>query len=270
MAVAAVTAAVMLTPTAALATVADEAEAQDGGAVTFIHGVPDFVADVYIDGELFVAACGTGEVTDQVALGPGSYDVAIYEEGTSPDDGDPVLEQAVEVTDGHDVAVVAHLDETGTPRLTVFKDEAAQIEAGQARITVRHTAEFGKADIIASGNALFTSVGVTEEGTADVPAGAYDVSLVNAMTGSEVVTVPGFQLEEGYATTVYAIGAPGQSFELLVQTEQGVHAVPVAVPAGIGGSATQASELPTVAGGLLLVGVGLFLSRRSARRARDG
>jgi hypothetical protein len=90
------------------------------------------------------------------------------------------------------------------------------------------------------------------------------VAVNAAGTDTEVVAVPGFALAEGVNTIVYAIGdLEGGSFDLLVQTVDGLHSAPAGVPAGDAGLAATNDALPAAAAGLLLAaGLGLALRRR--------
>ena len=47
--------------------------------------------------------------------------------------------------------VLAHLDAAGTPRLAVFQNDTAKIDAGKGRLTVRHAAAAPAVDVRANG-----------------------------------------------------------------------------------------------------------------------
>lgn len=251
-------AALLLTPTAALAD-------NHGADVTVVHGVPDLTVDVWANGDPLLEGFEPGTVTDPVELPAGTYDLEIYPAGTDPEGNDPAIAGSAEVTDGLDASVVAHLDADGNPTLSVFANDTSTVDAGEARLTVRHTAAAGAVDILADGNAVFEGVTNPNEGVTTVPAGSYDVAVNAAGEDTEVASVDGFELAEGANTIVYAIGTPGDTFDLLVQSISGLHSSPDGVPAGTAGLSTDSGALALTAGGLLIAaGLALGLRRRQS------
>lgn len=253
------TAALLALPAAALA---DGHEA----SVTVVHGVPGVTVDVWANGEPLLPGFEPGTVTDPVALPAGTYDIQIFAAGADPDTDTPVIPVGpVEVTGGLNASIVAHLTDGGEPTATVFVNSTSEVDAGEARLTVRHTANFGAVDILAGGNAIFEGVTNPNEGTVDVPAGDYDVAVTAAGDPDTVAAeVAGFTLPEGANTIVYAIGTPGDDFDLLVQTISGLHSSPSGVPAGSAGLATDSGTAALTAAGLLvLAGAALGLRRRA-------
>lgn len=258
-----VAASVLAVPTAAMAD-------GHGADVTVVHGIPGLTVDVWANGEALLPGFEPGTVTDPVELAAGTYDLEIYAAGTDPEGNDPALAASVDVTDGLNASIVAHLDADGAPTLTVFVNDTSEVAAGEARLTVRHTAAAPAVDILAGGDVLFGSLENPNEASGDVPAGDYDVAVNVAGTDTEVVAVDGFALAEGANTIVYAIGDPGDAatFDLLVQSITGLHSSPDGVPAGEAGLATDGTTTALTAAGLLvLAGAALGLRRRQATSA---
>ena len=255
---AAATAALLAIPSAAFA---------DDAQVTVVHGVPGVTVDVWANGEPLLPGFEPGTVTDPVSLPAGTYDIQIFAAGADPETDEPVIPVGdVEVTEGLNASIIAHLTPEGDPTATVFVNDTSEVAAGEARLTVRHTAAFGAVDILAGGNAIFEGVTNPNEGTVDVPAGDYDVAVTAAGDPDTVAAeVAGFGLAEGANTIVYAIGDPSaDSFELLVQSITGLHSSPSGVPAGSAGLATDSGTAAlTAAGLLLLAGAALGLRRRA-------
>ena len=253
--------ALLAVPTAAMAD-------DHGGQVTVVHGVPGVTVDVYANGEILLEDFEPGTVTDPVPLPAGDYELAVYAADADPASTDPAIGPVTAtVTDGLNASVVAHLTDGGELTASIFPNDTTEVAAGEARLTVRHTAAAGAVDILADGNAIFEGVTNPNEGVVDVPAGSYDVAVNAAGTDTEVAAVPDFALAEGANTIVYAIGDPAAdpaTFELLVQSIQGLHSSPEGVPAGEAGLATD-STVPVLIGAGLLVLAGLALGTR--RRA---
>lgn len=218
----------LLLPTAASAQ-------EDTGTVTVVHGIPETPVDVYVDGELTLDDFAPGTVTDPVELPAGDHTLALTATDAS-DDSDPILSADATLEAGAAVSAVAHLTEGGNPTLSLFVDDTATLDAGDARVTVRHTAAAPAVDILANGDALVEGLSNPDEAVAEVPAGDYDLAINVAGTDTEVIALPGTTLAEGVNTIAYAIGSPDDdTFDVLVQTIDGLHGDPSGVPAGDAG-----------------------------------
>jgi hypothetical protein len=193
--------------------------------VDIVHGVPETPVDVYANGLLLVEGFEFGEIVEQVLLPAGSYEIGIYAAGADPLADEAVIAATVEVPVAANAAVVAHLDEAGAPTATVFVNDISDVAADEARVTVRHTAEAPAVDVIANGAALVPDLANAEEGVADVPADTYDVALNAAGTDDQAFPATGtvaLPLEEGSNTIVYAVGTLGSTFDLVVDTIDGL------------------------------------------------
>lgn len=219
------------------------ANAQDTAQVSVVHGIPDQEVDVYVDDEVIEEGFAPGEIAGPMELPGGTYDIAVTEPGGDP--ADPIVSaDAVEVEAGANVSLVAHLDEEGSPTLTPFVNDVDEVEAGMARLTVRHTAAAPAVDVRADGEPLVTELTNPNEETTEVPAGMVEADVVLA-GGEEVVLGPAeLDLTDGSVTIVYAIGsADDDTLELLTQTidpaqstPQGTPtATPTGTPGGTGG-----------------------------------
>lgn len=257
-----------------LLVLAPAAAAQETGRVTVVHGVPDTPVDVYVNDDPTLEGFEPGTITDPLELPAGSYDIEIYAAGADPDAEDPVISGSADVSGGANASAVAHLDADGAPTLSVFANDTSTIAAGEARITVRHTAAAPAVDILANGDPVFTGVENGQEGTADLPTGSIEAAVALAGETDPVIGPADVDLAEGVNTIVYAIGsAEAGNLDLLVQTIEGLHSTPDSVESGLGGqkAAEQqaAAQLPwmaaitatfLVAGG---VGVRRFALHRS-------
>ena len=107
-----------------------------------------------------------------------------------------------------------------SPTISAFVNDVSEIDAGNARLVVRHTAFAPAVDIIANGAlALFENVTNPNEGQLDVAAGTYGVTINAAGTDTVAFDAGDVTLPEGQSTIIYAIGdLTGGSFGLLVQS----------------------------------------------------
>ena len=108
---------------------------------------------------------------------------------------------------GANATVVAHLGEDGTPVLTPFVNDVSAIAAGQARVTVRHTAAAPAVDIRAGGTVVAPGLANPNEASLTVPAGTVSADVVLAGTDTVAIGPADLDLAEGTNTIVYAWGS---------------------------------------------------------------
>ena len=246
----------------ALVLVATPASADNHTAtVSVLHAVPDTPVDVYANGEMLIDDFQPGTLTDPLELPAGAYDLAIFPADAADNSGDPLLSaDGVEVPAGANATVVAHLGEDGTPVLTPFVNDVSEIPAGEARVTVRHTAAAPAVDIRAGGTVIAPGLTNPNEASLTVPAGTVSADVVLAGTDTVALGPADLELAEGSNTIVYAWGsAEDQNLDLAVQTISGAHSAPSGVPGGSGGLVDDAMPAPLMAlsvTGLLVAAAG--------------
>jgi hypothetical protein len=238
------------------------------GTVTVVHGIPGATVDVWADGEPLLEGFEPGTITDPLTLPAGSYAIEIYPAGSDPAAEEALISADVEVPGGANASAVAHLTETGEPTLTPFVNDVSAIAAGEARVTVRHTAAAPAVDVRADGAAVFSGLSNPNEDAADLPAGTVSADVVLAGESDPVLGPVDLPLTAGASTIVYAIGsAEDGSLDLLVQTISGLGDAPTAIESGTGGLATDGAALPAWAlfsmalGGALVLASGARLVR---------
>jgi hypothetical protein len=189
------------------------------GTGTVVHGVPGLTVDVYLNGNLTLPAFAPESIVGPLLLAATDYEVAIYEAGANPLTTAPAISGMTTLPAGANASIVAHLDASGTPTLSVFVNDVSEIADGQARLVVRHTAAAPAVDIIANDTLkLFENVTNPNEGQLDVDAGTYGVTINAAGTDNEAFDAGNVTLPEGQSTIVYAVGdLIGGSFTLLIQ-----------------------------------------------------
>jgi hypothetical protein len=244
------------------------ASAQDDGTVTVVHGVPGLTVDVYVNGDLTLEGFEPGAITDPLALPAGTYDIEIRAAGAAAD-SDPAISGSAQVAAGINATVIAHLTADGTPTLGVFVNDVSMLDAGESRLTVRHTAAAPAVDVWADGQVLISDFSNPEEASLEVPAATYSVAVSATGSTDPVLGPVDLQLSEGTAYFVYAIGSlEDGTLDLLVQTVGGLHSAPHSVPAGLGGTATTSAGLIAAIaamGAMLAAGTALAVRRRTTR-----
>ncbi|WP_406046963.1 DUF4397 domain-containing protein [Kribbella sp. NBC_00889] len=209
--------------------------------VSVLHGVPGATVDVYANGKKLLTNFKPGTLTDPLKLPEGEYDLKVTAAGKTA-----ALIQAndVAVPGGANVTVVAHLNAGGKPVLTPFVNDTSKLAAGQARLTVRHTAAAPAVDVRAGGKPVFTGLTNPKQAKADLPAGTVTADVVLAGTSTVALGPADVNLKEGTNTIVYAWGsASANNLKLAVQTVSGLHGNPSGVPGGTGGQAAS-QQLP--------------------------
>jgi hypothetical protein len=243
--------------------------ADDGTAtVSVLHAVPGVPVDVYANGEELIPDFQPGTLTDPLELPAGTYDLAIYPAGSDPATTQPAASaDDVAVPAGANATIAAHLTEAGTPVLTPYVNDVSAVPAGQARLTVRHTAAAPAVDVRAGGAVVVPGLVNPGEASLVTDAGTVSADVVLAGTDTVAIGPADLTLAEGTSTIVYAWGSADAGYQLAVQTIGGLHSSPSGVPGGTGGQAGSSLPLPVVGAGLLgLVVVGLGARRLSAVR----
>lgn len=238
----------------ALGAVAQSAE----GEVIVVHGVPDLDVDVYVNGDLTLEGFQYGDVAGPLALPEGSYEIAIFAAGADPEADSPALEGSADLPAGAVATIAAYLEEGGAPTLGVFVEDNSAIDAGNARVTARHLADFGAVDVLANDNAAFEGVTNGQGGDVDVPADTYNIKITAAGDPDTVAFDADVPLAEGTNTIAYAVGSvEGGSFQVVTAAITGLGSAPEGVPTGSGGLATGGNNLllPIALAGLALAGV---------------
>jgi hypothetical protein len=202
---------------AGLIAFASGAEAQEGGSLFVIHGIPDLPAevDVYANGS-YLASFDFGE-----SLGPLNLPAADYYIEVKLLDL-PVLTATATVEAGGNYTAVAHLKEMGGYQLSLYENDDASLRETRTRLTVRHNAEAPTVDLRVNRsknlNERFAVSGLSngdQTGPIDIVWGPYTADLY---VGDTMVFSSGqVELMEGNAYIVYAIGSFPDTFQFFYQ-----------------------------------------------------
>ncbi|WP_166021018.1 DUF4397 domain-containing protein [Streptomyces chilikensis] len=216
------------------ATAADD---EATGMVSVFHGVPGLTVDVYANGDRLLGDFKPGTVTKPQALDAGTYEIQLFKAGEGPD-GTPALEKKVEVPEGADATIAAHLSADGKPQLTTFVNDTSKVDAGKARLTVRHVAAAPAVDVRAGGEPVFKGLTNPNQESTVVDAGTVNADVTLAGTDTVAIGPADLNLKEGSDNIVYAWGsADDKNLALATQTLGGMESSPNAVHAGGAGAA---------------------------------
>lgn len=270
---------------AALATVGVAAPATALSSTTadiwVVHAFPGVEVDVYINGDLALDSFKPGGVEPLVDVPAGNYVVDIV---PAADPAAPTITEGTglfgtgaagaDIEAGVSYSLVAHPEVGGDPVLAAFENDLTPAAAGQASVTVRHTADAPAVDVVALPNTfLFTGVTNGQEGKTTVPAGTYDlqVQVDGADPQAVAIDLPDTALAAGTHYFIHAFGPNAQeAYSVVVFT---IGDAPSGVPAGSAGLVAENGSSPValVAGGAallaLLAAAGIVVARRQAATA---
>lgn len=234
--------------------------AQDA-KVTVLHGVPGLPAPVQVfanGGPLF--SFDYGEQRGPLSLPAGSYALEVRL------NGNPILSATANVQAGQDYSVIANLDASGAPRLSVFGNGLAAPTLPASRLYVRHTAQAPAVDVILEQNgvpvATIPNLVNGNEAVADVAPGRYAVRLNVANTTTTAFGPADVVFENGQGYGIFATGVALQpSFRLQqqlvplaarVSVVHGIPGLPAPVTVTANGSPLFAFDFGDVRGPLVV------------------
>jgi hypothetical protein len=208
------------------------------------HGLPlddtGTIVDVYAGpagsgpagANLLIDDFSFGDTKGPLALPAASYSVYLAAP-TADDDGalaagEVIYTQDLAVPAGQNLSVVASLTAAGAPTLAVFANDVSRTPRWKGRLSVRHAAAAPAVDVSVGAipwvrwyPELARTVGPASNGQAAdlVLAGwRYDISVKVAGTDTVVDGVKAFPVYPRTLTNVYAVGAPGSTFQFVTQT----------------------------------------------------
>ena len=177
--------------------------------VRVAHLSPDAPnVDVYVDGEAVLEDVAFRDVSDYLALQPGSYDVQITAAG---DQEEVLYDDTLQVeAANYTVAAIGEASEENQPlAVEVYEDDLSD-PGENARIRGIHAAPDAPAvDVIGadSGDALFEDLAFGESQTAEAPPGSYTFEVVPAgEDDADPVAEFDATVEAGTVYSAFAVG----------------------------------------------------------------
>jgi hypothetical protein len=245
------------------------ASAADTGSVYVVHGIPDTPVDVYVDGQKAIDDFKPISEQGPVDLPAGKHEVKIFPADAADGSGKALLEASADVPAGGNVTLVAHLDESGNPKVTPFVNDVGSVPAGQARLVVRHTAAAPAVDVLAGGKPVVQGLSNGDQKALEVPAGSVSAAVAAAGTTDPVIGPADVDLKEGTATFVHAVGSlDKKNLQLVSFTVSNLHSSPGGVGSGAPSGAPSEDGVPAWV--LVSSMLGLAVVGMSARRMYAG
>ena len=132
----------LLLAMAIVATIAGmTAVASADATVYVVHGIPDAVLDVALDGECVLSGAAFADQAGPMDIPAGIHQITVsLANPTAPCTGEIVLDIPVQLVDRENVTAVAFLDDTCQPTVARFDNNFSRTSPGKARVVLHHTA----------------------------------------------------------------------------------------------------------------------------------
>ncbi len=201
-----------------LAAPAGMTSAQSETQVMLLHGIPDTAVDVAVDGSVVIEGFEFGDMQDLTAFaGQTLNNLEVLLAGTDTVAIGPV--EAFDVPGSGNWTVVAHLDADGQPTITPFENDTSAVDAGQGRLTVRHTAAAPAVDIVLGDARPVVDLSNPNEQALPLPAGEVAGAEIAPTGGDPIADVPTVNVVADENLIVYAVGSlSDDTFTFLTQT----------------------------------------------------
>jgi hypothetical protein len=183
---------------------------EESARIRIVHGVAGAgPLDVYIDGSPALFGILFGATSGELMIPGGSHEFAVAPSGVKI--ADALAEGTIELRSGNDyyTALLGTLESTS---VGLFRVDTRALEPGQARFRVINGASDADAIVprFAGGDALSAPLGFGDAPEyAALDAGAYDLELIDAASGSLLLSLPGTPFAVGTATDIIVIGQVG-------------------------------------------------------------
>lgn len=273
---------------AATALITPTASAQSSVDLTLVHGIPGITADVAVDGTVVIDDFVPGSLANITSFaGQTLRNVTVTDDATGDVVIGPLATLEVPASGSH--SLVAHLDADGDAVISVFANNTNAVATGDARLTVRHTAEAPAIDLIIGDQRPIVAATNGQSAELELPDGDLTDAQVAPTGGVAIAQVATLDLAANTNTIIYVIGSTeDDTLDFVVQivdfavtaatttttnpsstttnpssTTTTTNAVPTAVNTGSPLGGTSNFALVAVAlGGLTLAGGAMFARRR--------
>lgn len=194
-----------LAAVAAMTFVPHTASGQDAPDLMLVHALKDVTASVAVDGTVIVPAFREGSSANISSFaGQTLSNVTITDDAS----GDTLLGPvALEIPANGSHSIVAHRTESGDVTLTTFENDVSAPSAGNARLTVRHTAEAGAIDLQIGSDAPISGLTNPNEQNIELPVGELSDAMLAPAGGDAIAGISTLTLAADEVTVVYVIGS---------------------------------------------------------------
>jgi hypothetical protein len=186
-------------------------------SISLIHGIPGVTVDLVVDGTVVLDAFAPGSIVDITSFAGRTLDNV---EVVTDDTGDTVIGPVatLDIPAAGNWSIIAHFDAGGEATLSSFENNLADTADGQARLTVRHTAEAPPVDLVVGDQRPVTNAANGASAELELPPGPLDDASVALAAGSPVLEITGVTLAANTNTVVFVVGsAADETLDIVVQ-----------------------------------------------------
>lgn len=180
--------------------------------VRVVHGISAAgPLDVYVDGSLALFGIVFPEASAEIVLSGGEHDVAVVPSGAGVDAAIAAGRVTLDPGAGSYVTLVGTADVASVGLFTI---DERPLEAGRARFRVINgVADAGEiVPAFSGGEAISNALAFGEASEyAAIEAGAYDLDLLDAASGTPLLTLPQVAMLEGTATDIILVGSVSEA-----------------------------------------------------------
>jgi hypothetical protein len=153
-----------------------------------------------------------------VRLAQGRYDLAIYQDGSSPGNGVPLLRRnGVDLVRNSNITVAIHPDTDGAVTSSSFTNAGMKNPAGLGRLTVRHIAQAPQVDVRISEATAFAALTNQGEASNQLPVGTQLLDVTQAGTPDVLITPRMIPVNRPLNTIIYIWGSQDDGLRLALQ-----------------------------------------------------
>ena len=187
------------------------------------HGIPGAVVDVCVDGREVRSTFRYGQQFVLPAVPAGTHTVKLHPASRFRCGGTAIVRKTVTLTGGLNAMLVARIV-TGKPGLQVFVNNTAIAPAGNASITVRHTATAPTVDVWLNGGvapAITSLARGKSAGPVVVAPGVYSWWASAVGSWKPAIGPRVAKLYAGRAYQIYAVGTNANNYRFIVIAQPG-------------------------------------------------
>ncbi len=180
--------------------------AQAAVDLTLVHGLPGVTADVAVDGTVVIDNFVPGSLANITSFaGQTLTNLTVTDDATGDVAIGPIASLEVPASGSH--SLVAHLDASGNAVLSTFANNTNQVSTGEARLTLRHTAEAPAVDLIVGDDRPIVAATNGQSGELELPAGQLADAQIAPTGDVAIASLPTLDLAANTNTIVHVIGS---------------------------------------------------------------
>ena len=234
---------------AALTCIPQTTSAQSAADLTLVHGIPGTTVDLSVDGTIVIDAFVPGSLANISSFaGQTLQNVTVTDDATGDIVIGPVASLVIPDSGSH--SLVAHLDAAGVAVLSTFENNAEPTATGEARLTLRHTAEAPAVDLIIGDQRPIVGATNGQSAELELPAGSLTDAQLAPTGDVAIAEIATLDLAANTNTIVYAVGSvDDDTLDFVVQiVDLEVTAATTTTVAGATTTTVAGATTTTVAG----------------------